>query len=61
MSLTPAWFVFWVLTVFFSPPPGKVNNLTKADAASGFGAGQVPSALQGVCDGARSYRTIKGC
>lgn len=35
---------------FFPPPPGKVNNLTKVDASSGFGARQLLSALQGVCE-----------
>lgn len=40
-------FVFWG---FFPLPPGKVNNLIHAGALSGFGAGQLLPALQGVCE-----------
>lgn len=34
---------------FFFLPPGKVNNLIKVDASSGF-AGRQLSVLQGVCE-----------
>lgn len=53
-SFIPPWFLFLVLFVcflrwFFFLPPGKVNNLIKVDASSGF-AGRQLSALQGVCE-----------
>ena len=40
-SLFPAWFLFLVLFGLLCFLPGKVTNLIKADASSGFGAGQL--------------------